>query len=98
AGYHGYRFPPDEFEHQGCCATGFLKAEDRAEMPVIQRREHLRLASETRKAVGVSSEDIGQSFQRNVAIELRVARPIDLAHSAYANERNDLVRSDANAG
>ena len=51
---------------------------------VIQRREHLRFAPETRQPIGVRGEQLGEDLDRDVAIQLRVARTIDLAHAAGA--------------
>jgi hypothetical protein len=48
---------------------------------VIERRQHLRFANEARQAIGVAGEGIRQDFQRDVAIQLRIARAI---HQAQA--------------
>jgi hypothetical protein len=40
----------------------------------------------------------GQNLQRDVAIEPRVMRPIHLAHSAFADLGEDLVRAKRLAG
>ena len=47
---------------------------------------------------GSQREELGQDLQRDVAIELRVARAIDLAHAACAEGRDDLVGAEARAG
>ena len=49
---------------------------------MVQRGEHLRLALEAGEAFGIVGERLGQDFDRDVAIELRVARPIHLSHPA----------------
>ena len=41
---------------------------------------------------------VGQDLDRDVAIQLRVARAIDLAHSACAQRREDLVDANPSAG
>ena len=64
---------------------------------MIERREDLRFALEAREAVGIEGEELGQNLERDVAIELRVARAIDLAHSARADGREDFVRAEAGA-
>ena len=43
---------------------------------MIERREHLRFALEPREAFGIGGEGLGQDFQRDVAIQLRVVRPM----------------------
>ena len=61
---------------------------------MVERRQHLRFTSETRETFGVEREGLGQDFQRDVAIELRVARAIHLAHAARAERGHDFVRAD----
>ena len=52
-------------------------------------------ASLRRRIVG----ELGrQDFDRHVAIEPGVARPIDFAHTAAADRRDDLVESEPRAG
>ena len=49
---------------------------------MIQRGEHLRFALEARQTVGIAANDVGQDLERDVALQLRVARAIHLAHPA----------------
>ena len=65
---------------------------------MIQRRERLRFALEAGEPLGVAGERVGQDLDRDVAIQLRVARAIDLAHAAGPKGGEDLVRAEANAG
>ena len=65
---------------------------------VIERGEDLRFTTESREPVWIAGDRCGQHFQRHVAIELGVARPVDLAHPSGANGAGDLVRADACAG
>ena len=58
----------------------------------------LRLALEARERVGVGREPRRQHLDRDVALEPRVARAIDLAHAARAEGRRDLVGAEASAG
>ena len=52
---------------------------------MVERREDLRFALEPREPIGIAGEGVGQDLQRDVAIELRVARAIDLPHPAGAD-------------
>jgi hypothetical protein len=61
---------------------------------VIQRGEHLRFALETRHALGVCGEALRQDFERDVATQLRVARPIHLAHAARAERGENLIGTE----
>ena len=46
---------------------------------------------------GIVSDGRRQDLQRDVAVQLRVVRPIHLAHPAAAEWRDDFVRADARA-
>jgi hypothetical protein len=65
---------------------------------MIERGQDLRLAFEACEPVGIEHESFGQDFQRDVAIELRVSRPINLTHAARAERGNDFVRPESSAG
>ncbi len=64
---------------------------------MVQRREHVSLASEAREPIGIESHGGGQDLQRDIAIELRIARAIDLTHAAGPDCADDLVRANARA-
>ena len=64
---------------------------------MIQRRQHLRFTPESGQPVGIARERIRQHLERDVAIELRVAGAVDLAHAAGANGSDDLVRPKTRA-
>ena len=46
----------DELEHQELNAVGFFEAVDRADVGVIERGQHPRLALEPREPIGVAGE------------------------------------------
>jgi hypothetical protein len=87
----------DQFEHERLDTIGLFEPMDRGDVGVIQGRERLGFALEPRDAVGVSREVLGQDLQRNVAIELRIARAIDHAHPALAEWRKDFIGADPGA-
>ena len=64
---------------------------------MVQRGEHLRLAIEPREPLGVVRDRRQQHLDRDVAIQLGIARAIDLTHAARAEHGDDLVRSEAAA-
>ena len=51
---------------------------------MIERGEHLRFALEPREPSGIARERLRQDLDRDLAIELGVARAVDLAHAAGA--------------
>jgi hypothetical protein len=64
---------------------------------MIERGQDLRFALEAREAIGIVDERVRQDFDRDVAIERRIARPIDLPHAAGPKGGEDLVRTEARA-
>jgi len=56
-----------------------------------QRRHRLGLAPEALQSAGVIGQLRRQYLDRDVAIQARVARPIDLSHAAGAEQLLDLV-------
>ena len=71
---------------------------ERADVRVRQARDRPRLALEPLAELGVGGQCCRQDLDRDGAIEPRVARPIDLAHPAGAEQRHDLVRSQPRSG
>ena len=63
-----------------------------------QRRDRFRLALEAGQRVGIGSHGLREDLDRDVAVELRVPRAIDLAHPPRAERREDLVGAEAGAG
>ena len=79
-------------------AARIFKPVDLRDVGMIQRREHLGLALEPREPFRILGERAGQNLQRDVAVELRIARAVNLAHSARPNGGDHFIRTDANAG
>ncbi len=83
--------PPSPF---GAKAAGVVDLRD---VGVVERRERLGFARKPHQPIGIGREALGQHLQRDVAIELAVARTIDLSHAAFAELRHDLIEPDARA-
>ena len=90
--------PLDQLDDQAPAPARVLQAVDRPDVRMIEGGQHLRLAPEARQALGVGAVELGEDLQRDVAVELGVARPVDLAHAAGAERRLDLVGAEAGAG
>ena len=69
----------------------FTDVVQRADVRMIQRRDRTRFTVEAVAQLRIGRELRRQNFDRDRAIEARVARPIDFAHAARANERDDFV-------
>ena len=64
----------------------------------IATGEDLRLSSESREAVRVRREGLGEHHQRIVALQPRVMRSPDFPHTARANQGGDFLGAEAAAG
>jgi hypothetical protein len=62
------------------------------------RRKSWRFPLEAREAHRVLRHASGKHLDRDLAIELRVARPLHLAHPARAEGRDDLVGAEVVSG
>ena len=85
----------DQFHHQRADASAFLQAVDVRDVRMVERGEDLRFALEAGQAIGIVGEGIGQDFQGDIAIELGVARAIDLAHAARTESGENLIRAES---
>ncbi len=74
----------DQLHHECTRVAGALEAVDLGDVGMIERRQRLRLALETRQPLGIAGQRRRQRLQRHVAAQRRVARAIDLAHPAGA--------------
>ena len=65
---------------------------------MIEQGQDLGFAFKPREAFAVSRSRFGQHSDRDVAVELRIARAIHLTHAVHADRGDDLVRAEAAAG
>ena len=88
----------DQLEDDGRGAAGLLQAVDSRDVRMVERGEQFRFTLKARQAIRILRERLGQNFDGDVALQLRVARAIDLAHSAGANRGEDVVDAEPGAG
>jgi len=79
-------------------AVLFADVVQRADVRVLELRDRARFAIEPFSELGISGERRWQDLDGDDAIETRVARLVDLAHSAGADGRLNFVRAEPNAG
>ena len=91
----GERRALDQLHHQGVYAVGVFEPVDLRDVRMIERREHPRFSPEAGEAIGIAGDGGQQDFDRDLAIERRVAGLVDLAHPARADTRRELIRADA---
>jgi hypothetical protein len=92
-GHHRVRF-----HHEGVQAGRLLDRIDRRDVGVIERRERLRLALESRHALRVVGERVRQDLDRHLAAQDGVGCSIHLAHAAFTDQRGDFVDAETGAG
>ena len=90
----GERLAVDELEDEHLLTIDLFQPVDRADVRVVQRRQHLRFAPEAREPFGSMGEAVRQRFQRDVTTQPCVPGPIDLTHTAFAQFRHDLIWTD----
>jgi len=59
-----------------------------------ERRDGLRLRLEAREGDGVRGEALGEDLEGDVALEPRIAGPVDDPHSPGRDRREDDVRTE----
>ena len=76
----------------------FFEPVDGGDVRMIQRGEDFRFALKARQPVRISRQRRRQDLDRDLALQLRVRRPIHLAHAAFADLGGDFVDAEAGAG
>ncbi len=96
--------PVDELHDEEMAGRGrgrtrdFFEGMDGGNPRMVQARQRAGFPLEAKPPLFVLEEFFRQYLDRDVPAELRVLRPVDLAHSARAEGREDLVRPQACAG
>jgi len=90
----GERHSVDELEHQRGDAIHVLETVDRADVGVIERREHARFTFEACEALRLADEEARKDLDRDVASQFGVACAVDLAHAARAQQRIDAIGAE----
>ena len=70
---------------------------DVRDVGMVQRGERLRFAGEAGEAFVVRCKELGEHFDRDLTIELRVAGAIDLAHATGPERRHDFIGPESGA-
>ena len=86
-----------QLHHEPAHTVALLEAVDLRDVGMIQRREGLGLALESRQALGVGGEGRRKDLDRDVAVEPPVVRAVDFSHAASTQWRDDFVRTQATA-
>ena len=88
----------DEFHHERVDAVAILQPIDRADVGMIERGEHPRLAFEAGEPVGIVLERARQNFDRDLSAQPRVPRAVHFAHPTDAQQPLQLEDAEAPPG
>ena len=88
----------DELHHQVGQLALPADVIERADVGVIELGNGVRFVIEAVAEPGIGREHRRHDFDRDNPIEARVLGPIDFAHAALADERQDFVRAKPVAG
>ena len=94
----GERRPFDQLENQGVDGFRFFEAEDRSDIGVTQRRQHLRFALEASKTIWITRERVRKDLERDAPVQLGIVPPVYLSHSARANQVANFIDAETVAG
>ena len=89
------RRPLDQFHDQRRCAAGLVEAKYLRDVRMIERGQHPRFPLERHQPLAIAGHGDGEDLDRDVALEPRVVRAIDLAHPARSQDADDVVPADA---
>ena len=85
---------PHQLHDERVDAVRLLEAVDDRDVRMVERGQDAGFALEPCETVRIGGERLRQDLDRDVAIELRVTRPVDLPHAAFANLRRDHIRPE----
>jgi hypothetical protein len=71
---------------------------DREDVGMVQRRRGLGLEPEARHGGRIAAQLLRQELDGHVAVQPHVPRPVDHAHPARTQRRDDLIRTETRAG
>ena len=88
----------DQLHDEATVAVRLCQAVNVRDIGVVERGQNLGLALEAGQPVLIGCHGGRQDLQGHLTLQLGVAGPIDLAHTARAEMADDLVGSEAGAG
>ena len=92
------RLAVEQLRHDVRRAVVHADVVHREDVRMVQRRGGSRFLLEALQPVGIGARRSRENLDRDVAPEARVARAIDLAHPARAEQRIDFVGTEMDTG
>jgi hypothetical protein len=87
-----------QLEHEIRAAPGLVHLVDLRDVGMVQGREDPRLALEAPQAILVGRQRVREHLDRDLALQPRVLRAVDLAHASGTERAEDLVLGEPVAG
>ena len=84
----------DELQHQSVNAVRILEAINRRDVWMIERGEDFGFSTKPPETIHIARYVPWQDLDRDVTLQLRVGRAVDLSHSAGTERAGDLERAD----
>jgi hypothetical protein len=88
----------DQFHDERRHARALLEPMNLGDLRVIERGRTSGFALEPRQPLRIRGEGVWQHLGGNRPLQVRVARGMDLAHAAHANQRGHLIRAETRPG
>src|SRR5688500_9121192 len=82
----GKRRSLNERHHERRRAIGLFQSMNLRDIRMIETSEHFCLALEAGQALGVGRDCVWQELDRDATFQVEVSRPVNLSHSAFADE------------
>src|SRR5262245_33788668 len=87
----------DQLEDDADDAIRVFESVHGGDVGMVQRGEQLGLALKTGETIGILRERFGQNLDGDLALQPRIRRAIDFAHSACADQAENFVRAEPGA-
>ena len=88
----------DQLYDERADSVAILEPVNGRDVRVIERGEHFGFTLEAREPIRIRRDGFGQDLQRDIPLQSRIARAIDLAHAARAQGGLDFIRPESSAG
>jgi hypothetical protein len=90
-------FSFDQLHHECPDTVRPFETVDVRDVPVVQRGEDFGFSLEPSETIEIVDKRFGQDLQRDIVIQLGIARSMHLAHAPFADRGSDFVRTEARA-
>ncbi len=87
-------FASNELQDQKTRAVRFVDIVDCCDIGMVQRCEHFSFPLKSCQTLRIATEFVRKNLDGDFALQFGVARSVDFAHTALAEQSGDLVRAE----